>query len=73
MIECIDSHISENFAIYQGDCVEVVSQLPDESVGFSVFSPPFASLYVYSDSERDMGNCESDEEFFTHYRFLVVR
>lgn len=71
MIECIDSHISENFAIYQGDCVEVVSQLPDECVGFSVFSPPFASLYVYSDSERDMGNCESDEEFFTHYRFLV--
>lgn len=71
MIECIDSHISDSFAIYQGDCVDVVSQLPDESVGFSVFSPPFASLYVYSDSERDMGNCESDEEFFTHYRFLV--
>lgn len=62
---------SKRFAIYQGDCVELIRDLPDESIHFSVYSPPFASLYVYSDSERDMGNCKSDEEFFEHYSFLI--
>jgi hypothetical protein len=46
--------------------------LPDESVHYSVFSPPFSSLYVYSDSERDMGNCENDAQFFEHFGFLVA-
>lgn len=71
MVECIDMFQGDNFTLYRGDCVEVVSQLPDESIGFSVYSPPFASLYVYSDSERDMGNCETDEQFFEHYKFLT--
>lgn len=71
MVECIDMFSGDYFTLYRGDCVEVILQLPDESIGFSVYSPPFASLYVYSDSERDMGNCETDEEFFTHYKFLV--
>ena len=61
----------KRFAMYQGDCVELIRDLPDESIDFSVYSPPFASLYVYSDSERDMGNCKNDAEFFEHYSFLI--
>ena len=59
------------WAIYNGDCCEVVPALPNESIGFSVFSPPFASLYVYSDIVNDMGNCESDEQFFEQFSYLV--
>jgi hypothetical protein len=54
-----------------GDCVESIKKLPSESIGFSVFSPPFASLYTYSNSPRDMGNCRTHSEFYTHFRFLV--
>lgn len=57
--------------LYNGDCCEVIRDIPDNSIGFSVFSPPFASLYVYSDIINDMGNCESDAEFFQHFGFLV--
>lgn len=60
-----------NWTMYHGDCCEVLQGLPDNSIDYSIFSPPFASLYVYSDSERDMGNCESDAEFFEHYQFLA--
>jgi len=59
------------YALYNGDCVEVVSNLKDNSIDFSIFSPPFASLYTYSNSDRDMGNCGSDEEFFGQFSFLV--
>lgn len=61
----------DTWTAHHGDCVDVVSSLPDESVGFSVFSPPFASLYTYTDSMRDMGNCRSHAEFYDHFRFLV--
>ena len=61
----------KRFKIYLGDCVEKIKEIPDESVGFSVYSPPFASLYTYSASERDMGNCKDDGEFFAHYKFLI--
>lgn len=61
----------EKWTMYHGDCVEVVGNLPENSMDYSVFSPPFSSLYTYSDSERDMGNCETDEEFFQHYQFLA--
>ena len=54
-----------------GDCVEEVAKLPDNSIDFSIFSPPFAELYVYSDDIRDMGNCQDYEEFFIHFQFLV--
>lgn len=70
-VEAIKYASGEEFTIYNGDCCEVIRDIPDESVGFSIYSPPFASLFVYSDSERDMGNCGSDEEFFEHYRYLV--
>ena len=54
-----------------GDCVEEVAKLPDNSIDFSIFSPPFAELYVYSDDIRDMGNCKDYEEFFVHFQFLI--
>jgi hypothetical protein len=69
-VQVIDQTQGTSWHLFRGDCCEVLKGLPDESIDYSIFSPPFASLYVYSDSERDMGNCETDEEFFTHYRFL---
>lgn len=71
VIECLGSAFGETWAAYNGDCVSVVGQLPDESVGFSIYSPPFQNIFVYSDSEADMGNCTSDEEFNRHYSFLI--
>lgn len=70
-LQCLAENHGERFAAYHGDCVDVVRQLPDASVGFSVFSPPFASLYIYSDSAADMGNCSSRDEFSEHYRMLA--
>jgi len=61
----------KNYTVYLGDCVEVCRKLEDNSIGFSVFSPPFASLYTYSPSDRDMGNCKDDGEFAAHFQFLV--
>jgi DNA modification methylase len=72
MSKVLDQVIGENFAAYHGDCVEVVRGLPDESVHFSVFSPPFASLYTYSASPRDMGNSKDDAEFFHHFGYLIA-
>jgi DNA modification methylase len=61
----------EGWTVHLGDCVEVAREMPDNSVDYSVFSPPFASLYTYSNSDRDMGNCKSTSEFYEHFRFLV--
>jgi DNA modification methylase len=64
--------ITDNYAIYNADCVEFAKTLPDNSVDFSIFSPPFSSLYTYSNSDRDMGNSGSDAEFWEHYKFLIA-
>lgn len=61
-----------NYTVWHGDCIEVCKGLPDASVDYSIFSPPFASLYTYSNSPRDMGNVRNDEEFFAHFDFLVA-
>jgi DNA modification methylase len=66
-----DQVISENYAIYNSDCMEVLPTIPSESVDLSVYSPPFAGLYNYSSSERDFSNCESREQFLEQYDFLV--
>jgi DNA modification methylase len=66
-----DTAKGKDWTIHLGDCVEVVSDLKSESIGFSVFSPPFASLYTYSNSDRDMGNCKTKDEFMEHFGFLV--
>lgn len=68
---CLNAEIHEQFAAYHGDCVDIVRQLPDNCIDFSVYSPPFGSLFVYSESEADMGNSSSDGEFAEHYAYLV--
>ena len=67
----IDQQFGEHWALYLGDCVQVMAGLPDSSVDFSVYSPPFASLYTYSDSEADMGNSADMREFLQHYEFVL--
>lgn len=67
----INNYISDHAAIYHGDCVRLIKQIPDESIGMSVFSPPFSELYVYSDEIEDMGNSKDYNEFFTAFNFLV--
>lgn len=69
-IRCLNEHHGENFTAYNGDCVDILRQLPDQCIDFSVYSPPFGSLFVYSESAADMGN-STDEEFADHYSFLV--
>ncbi len=71
-MNCIDQVVTDRYAAYNGDCVEVLRGLPDNSIGYSIFSPPFASLYTYSNSPRDMGNVRDDEEFFAHFDFLLA-
>lgn len=66
-----NQHITDNFAIYQGDCIQLIKEIPNESVGLSVFSPPFANLYCYSDNLEDMGNSKDTEEFFYAFNLLV--
>lgn len=63
--------ITNDYAIYNGDCIEVMSGLPSESIHFSVYSPPFAGLYVYSSNERDISNCQDYDQFFQHYGYVV--
>ena len=71
MAQCLEQHHGTNFVAYNGDCCEVVQELPDDSIHLSVFSPPFADLYAYSDSPRDMGNCRNYAEFFEHFAVLI--
>ena len=63
---------TENYSIYNSDCMEVLPTIPDNSVDLSVYSPPFAGLYNYSSSERDFSNCESKEQFLDQYEFLIA-
>ena len=62
----------DNYTVFHGDCVDVLKGIPDATIDYSIFSPPFASLYTYSNSPRDMGNVRNDEEFFAHFDFLVA-
>lgn len=70
-MNAIDQYITDRYAIYNGDTTELIRNIPDESVGFEIYSPPFSSLYTYSNSDRDLGNSRNDEEFFTHFEFIV--
>lgn len=71
MAEILDVNSGETWQMYNGDCCQVLEGLPDESIDFCIHSPPFSSLYIYSDSEVDMGNCQNDAEFFRHYQFAI--
>lgn len=72
-MSCIDQVTTDRYTAIHGDCVEALADLPDACVGYSIFSPPFASLYTYSNSPRDMGNCRTDVEFFEHFDFLIAQ
>ena len=72
MSNVLAQEVTEKFALYHGDCVDVMRGMPDSSVHYSVFSPPFASLYTYSNSPRDMGNVRNESEFFAHFKFAVA-
>ncbi len=63
---------TDRWALYCGDSADVLGAVPDRSVGLSVFSPPFASLYTYSASDRDLGNSSTYDEFFEHFRFIIA-
>jgi DNA modification methylase len=67
----LDQSITDRYAIYNGDCLEVMPDFSNESVHLSVYSPPFAGLYHYTSSERDLSNSRSYEEFFQHYEYVV--
>ena len=71
MTKVLNQEIAERYAIYNGDAIEVIQGIPSNSIHYSVFSPPFASLYTYSNSERDMGNCKGEDDFLVHFVFLV--
>jgi DNA modification methylase len=70
-VNCIKEAKGESWAVYNSDCVLFAQQMPENSIDLSIYSPPFANLYIYSDSVADMGNCADDEEFFDQYEFLV--
>ena len=72
MAHVLNQQLGDNHALYWGDAVDVVAGLPDDTVDYSVFSPPFASLYTYSDDPRDMGNSRDYSEFEGHFRYLVT-
>lgn len=67
----INQASGKNWQLFHGDCCEVAKDLPDNSIDFCIHSPPFSALYIYSDSESDMGNCADHEEFFRHYSYLI--
>lgn len=67
----INQVVTDRYALYNGDCCEVVKSIPDDTIGYTLFSPPFSSLFTYSNSPRDLGNSRSDEEFYEHFSFLV--
>lgn len=66
-----DQKITDQYAIYNGDCIEVMQGLPDAKIHASVYSPPFGGLYNYSSNERDLSNCADYAEFFNHYEYVV--
>jgi len=70
-MKCLNQVIKERYSIYNGDSCEIMNSIPDNSIHYSIFSPPFADLYVFSNSERDMSNCKSKSEFYEHFKFIV--
>ena len=70
-MKVLDQAQGKYWALYHADACEAIKGIPDNSIHYSIFSPPFASLYTYSNSERDMGNCRNEQEFAEHFKFLV--
>lgn len=72
IVQVVDQVITDQYSLYHGDCIETIRGIPSNSLDGSIFSPPFESLYTYSNSERDMGNSRGSEQFREHYRFLAT-
>ena len=70
-MKVINQKISNSYSLYHGDSCEVIKGLKDNSIHYSIFSPPFSSLYTYSNSDRDMGNSRDDNQFYEHFKYLV--
>lgn len=70
-MKCLNQAHGKMWSVFNGDCCELVQSIPDNSIHLCLHSPPFANLYIYTDSLRDMGNSYDDEEFFAHYEFLI--
>jgi DNA modification methylase len=68
----VDFKTGDDWKVYHGDCVRVAKEIADESIDFSIFSPPFADLFTYSDDLQDMGNCAGIEDFTKHFEFLIA-
>lgn len=71
-VNVAEQAFGDSYHLWNGDCVTVARGLPSESIHYTIYSPPFISLYTFSDDPRDMSNCRSDDEFWRHYRFLVA-
>lgn len=70
-VKCKQQYEGNGFSLYNGDSCEVMKAIPDNSIHYSIFSPPFAQLYVYSNSVRDLGNCRDTTEFYTQFEFIL--
>ena len=68
----IDQVVEKQYGLYHGDSVDITKEITDNSIHYTLFSPPFSSLYTYSNSDRDMGNCKGDDEFYHHFKFLAT-
>ena len=66
-----DKKITDRYAIYHADCMQVMDKLPSDKIGLSIYSPPFGGLYNYSSDERDLSNCDDYGEFFKHYEYVI--
>ena len=66
----LDQYQTDRYSLFNGDTTEIITAFPDNSMGMEIFSPPFSSLYTYSNSDRDLGNSRNDDEFFTHFEFI---
>ena len=70
-MQVLNQSIGKNYTLYHGDSCEVLKGIPDNSIHYTITSPPFSSLYVFSNSDRDMSNCKSHADFYKHFEFLV--
>lgn len=68
--QCLNQEVNEHFALYNMDCVDLTKSIPENSIHYMLYSPPFASLFTYSNSERDMGNCKNEKDFLEHFKYL---
>lgn len=70
-MDCLNQYYGKGFALYNGDTTELIKNFPDDSMHMELYSPPFSSLYTYSNSDRDLGNSKDDAQFFEHFHFIT--